>query len=192
MIALLTGTILDKNLGNLIVDVKGVGYEVLMPLSDAEELPEGQTATIYTYHHIREQSQELFGFNTVASKELFKLLITVQGVGPKAALAILSLGQFESVRSSLARGDAKYIQQASGVGKKTAERIIVDLSDKVGIPTEMSAEAVQTELNTNDEAVEALEALGFSANEAIKALAEVDRSLPLEQQIKLALQQRVK
>ncbi len=189
---MLTGKIIDKNLGNLIVDVSGVGYEVLMPLSDAEELNQGEQVMIYTYHHIREQSQELFGFTSLAAKQLFKLLITVQGVGPKAALAILSLAKFETVRSSLARGDAKYIQQASGVGKKTAERIIVDLSDKVGIPTEMSAEAVQTELNTNDEAVEALEALGFSTTEAIKSLAEIDSNLSTEQRIKLALQNRNK
>ncbi len=190
MIAMLTGKIIDKNLGSLILDVQGVGYEVLMPTSDADDLNLNQEIRIFTYHHIREQSQELFGFTEPAAKELFKLLITVQGVGPKAGLAILSLGKFETVRSAIAREDAKYIQQASGVGKKTAERIIVDLADKVGIPTEMSAEAVQTELNTNDEAVEALEALGFSTNEAIKALAEIDRTLPVEKRIKLALQNR--
>ncbi len=187
---MLTGKIIDKNLGSLILDVQGVGYEVLMPTSDADDLTLNQEIRIFTYHHIREQSQELFGFTEAAAKELFKLLITVQGVGPKAGLAILSLGKFETVRSAIAREDAKYIQQASGVGKKTAERIIVDLADKVGIPTEMSAEAVQTELNTNDEAVEALEVLGFSTNEAIKALAEIDRTLPVEQRIKLALQNR--
>ncbi len=190
MIAILTGKIIDKNLGNLIIDVNGVGYEVLMPTSDAEDLTLNQEIRVYTYHHIREQSQELFGFVELVSKELFKLLITVQGVGPKAGLAILSLGKFETVRSAIAREDAKYIQQASGVGKKTAERIIVDLADKVGIPTEMSVEVAQTNLNVNDEAVEALEALGFSTNEAIKSLAEIDRTLPVEQRIKLALQNR--
>lgn len=191
MIARLRGMVIEKDLTRIVIDVGGVGYEVQMPLSDASELVLKSSADIYTYFQVREQSQELFGFLTSASKALFELLITVQGVGPKAALAILSIGQFENVRSAIARSDAKYIQQANGVGKKTAERVCVDLSDKVGVPTIVGEEAVQTELNTSDEAVEALMALGYTATDAINALAKVDAKLPTPERVRLALKGRI-
>lgn len=190
MIAHLTGKIIDKNLNTLIIDVAGVGYEVVVPTSDASRLILGETASLKIYHHIREQSQELFGFLELGSKELFKLLITVQGIGPKAALAILSIGEFEAVRSAIARGDSKYIQQASGVGKKTAERVCVDLSDKIGVPSVMSAELVQTELNTDDEAVETLMALGYNLTDATALLSDIDVKLTTEERVKLALTNR--
>ena len=186
MIAHLTGKIIDKNLNTLIIDVAGVGYEVAVPTSDASRLILGETANLKIYHHIREQSQELFGFLELGSKELFKLLITVQGIGPKAALAILSIGEFEAVRSAIARGDSKYIQQASGVGKKTAERVCVDLSDKIGVPSVMSAELVQTELNTDDEAVETLMALGYNLTDATALLSGIDVKLTTQERVKLA------
>ncbi len=190
MIAHLTGKIIDKNLNTLIIDVMGVGYEVAVPTSDASRLILGETASLKIYHHIREQSQELFGFLELGSKELFKLLITVQGIGPKAALAILSIGEFEAVRSAIARGDSKYIQQASGVGKKTAERVCVDLSDKIGVPSAMSAELVQTELNTDDEAVETLMALGYNLTDATALLSGIDVKLTTQERVKLALTNR--
>lgn len=190
MIAHLMGKIIDKNLNTLIIDVAGVGYEVAVPTSDASRLILGETASLKIYHHIREQSQELFGFLELGSKELFKLLITVQGIGPKAALAILSIGEFEAVRSAIARGDSKYVQQASGVGKKTAERVCVDLSDKIGVPSVMSAELVQTELNTDDEAVETLMALGYNLTDATALLSGIDVKLTTEERVKLALTNR--
>lgn len=190
MIAHLMGKIIDKNLNTLIIDVMGVGYEVVVPTSDASRLILGETASLKIYHHIREQSQELFGFLELGSKELFKLLITVQGIGPKAALAILSIGEFEAVRSAIARGDSKYVQQASGVGKKTAERVCVDLSDKIGVPSVMSAELVQTELNTDDEAVETLMALGYNLTDATALLSGIDVKLTTQERVKLALTNR--
>ena len=190
MIAHLTGKIIDKNLNTLIIDVMDVGYEVAVPTSDASRLILGETTSLKIYHHIREQSQELFGFLELGSKELFKLLITVQGIGPKAALAILSIGEFEAVRSAIARGDSKYIQQASGVGKKTAERVCVDLSDKIGVPSVMSAELVQTELNTDDEAVETLMALGYNLTDATALLSGIDVKLTTQERVKLALTNR--
>ena len=105
MIAQLTGNLVEKNINTLIVDVNGVGYEVMVSTNDAAKVSIGDQLKLRIYHHIREQSQELFGFLEVGSKELFRLLITVQGVGPKAALAILSIGEFEAVRSAIARND---------------------------------------------------------------------------------------
>lgn len=187
MIAHVRGKVEEKFANSVIVDVAGVGYEVQVALPDYESSLLGETVTFHTYHHVREQSQELFGFSSLAAKKLFELLITVQGVGPKAALAILSLGQGEQVRNAIANSDVAFITKASGVGKKTAERVIVDLSDKVGIATHYSANAVQTELNTTDEALEALMALGYTLADATKALEGIDASLPTAKRVTEAL-----
>ncbi len=190
MIAILSGQVIEKNVFSVVIDVNGVGYEVKLANSDYDQLVLDSQVKIFTYHHIREQSQELFGFLNKKAKFLFEQLITVQGVGPKAGLAILSIGDFESVRSAISRGDGKYIQQAAGVGKKTAERVCVDLSDKVGLPTKLSAEFVQSELDTSDEAVEALVALGFTITDAIKALAKVDKNLDTSERVRQALKNK--
>lgn len=188
MIAHVVGIIAEKFAGSLIVDVHGVGYEVTVALGDYEAVKLGDETKYYTYHHVREQSEELFGFSSLAAKKLFELLITVQGVGPKAALAILSLGNAEEVRNAIANSDSAYITKASGVGKKTAERVVVDLADKVGLPTHyQQTAAVQTELNTNDEALEALMALGYSLADASKALEGVDPKLPTARRVTEAL-----
>lgn len=189
MIAHVEGNVVEKFAGSVIVDVHGVGYEIQVSLSDFETTNLQTSTKFYTYHHVREQAEELFGFSSLAAKKLFELLITVQGVGPKAALAILSLGTAELVRNAIANSDAAYITKASGVGKKTAERVVVDLSDKVGLPTHYGTSGpVQTALNTNDEALEALMALGYTLADATKALETVAIDLSTEARIKAALQ----
>lgn len=189
MIAHVSGIVAEKFNSSVIIDVNGVGYEVAVPIGDYEKMMLDAQVKLYTYHHVREQSQELFGFSSLAAKKLFELLITVQGVGPKAALAILSLGDAEMVRNAIANSDSAYIQKATGVGKKTAERVVVDLSDKVGLPTSYGRKdnPVQTELNTNDEALEALMALGYTLADATRALEGVDPSLPTNRRVTEAL-----
>ena len=189
MIAHVIGTVAEKFNGSLIVDVNGVGYEVAVALGEFESALLDENIKLYTYHHIREQSQELFGFSSLAAKKLFELLITVQGVGPKAALAILSLGDGENVRNAIANSDSAFIQKATGVGKKTAERVVVDLSDKVGLPTHYGRKdaPVQAELDTSDEALEALMALGYNLADATKALEGVDVNLPTARRVTEAL-----
>lgn len=189
MIAHVSGTVAEKFNNSLIVDVHGVGYEVAVALGDYDKAVLDAEVKLYTHHHIREQSQELFGFSSLAAKKLFELLITVQGVGPKAALAILSLGDAEAVRNAIANSDSAFVQKASGVGKKTAERVVVDLSDKVGLPTHYGRkdEPVQTELNTSDEALEALMALGYTLADATKALEGIDVNLSTGQRVTEAL-----
>ncbi len=189
MIAHVIGTVAEKFNGSLIVDVNGVGYEVAVALGEFESASLDENIKLYTYHHIREQSQELFGFSSLAAKKLFELLITVQGVGPKAALAILSLGDGENVRNAIANSDSAFIQKATGVGKKTAERVVVDLSDKVGLPTHYGRKdtPVQAELDTSDEALEALMALGYTLADATKALEGVDVNLPTARRVTEAL-----
>ncbi len=189
MIAHVAGKIVEKFAGTVIVDVHGVGYEVNVAAGDFDAVTLDQDVKFFTYHHVREQAEELFGFSSLAAKKLFELLITVQGVGPKAALAILSLGTAEQVRNAIASSDSAYITKASGVGKKTAERVAVDLSDKVGLPTQYgrTADPVQTQLDTSDEALEALMALGYTLADATKALENVDVSLPTSQRVREAL-----
>ena len=189
MIAHVFGKVAEKFNGSLVIDVHGVGYEVSVATNDFDAVILDQEVKLYTYHHVREQSEELFGFSSLAAKKLFEMLITVQGVGPKAALSILSLGDAEQVRNAIANADSGFVQKATGVGKKTAERVVVDLSDKVGLPTHYGrAETpLQTELNTSDEALEALMALGYTLADATKALEDVDVNLPTAQRVTEAL-----
>ena len=188
MIAHVEGKVVEKFAGSIIVDVHGVGYEVQVSLGDFEAAHLDTETKFHTYHHVREQSQELFGFSSLAAKKLFEMLITVQGIGPKAALAILSLGSAEQVRNAIANSDAAYITKASGVGKKSAERVVVDLSDKVGLPTHYGETMpVQAVLNTNDEALEALMALGYTLADATTALDGIDPKLPANLRITQAL-----
>ena len=189
MIAHVHGTVAEKFANSVIVDVGGVGYEVSVALGDYEASMLGESIKLYTYHHIREQSQELFGFSTLTAKRLFELLISVQGVGPKAGLAILSLADAETVRSAVASGDVVFICKASGVGKKTAERVVVDLRDKVGAPTVLMATPSEyaSAVPVNDEALEALMALGYNLNDATRALETVPSNLPTAERVTLAL-----
>lgn len=190
MIAHVSGIVSEKFGFSVIVDVQGIGYEVAVPLGDFENALLGEPIKFYTYHHIREQSQELFGFSTLAAKKIFELLITVQGVGPKAALSILSLGEVETVRNAIAGADAAFITRAGGVGKKTAERVIVDLSDKVGLPTSLPVGGdmmPSVALSSNDEALEALMALGYNLNDATRALENIPADLSTAERVTLAL-----
>ena len=190
MIAHVSGVVAEKFGSSVIVDVHGVGYEIAVALGDFERALLNENVKFYTHHHIREQSQELFGFSSLAAKKLFELLISVQGVGPKAALAILSLDESEVVRNAIANADATYITKASGVGKKTAERVVVDLSDKVGMPLyydNKSTTGIAQSINHSDEALEALMALGYSLNDATLALEGVSTELSTADRVTQAL-----
>ena len=192
MIAHVRGQVAEKFANSVIIDVQGVGYEVTLSMIDFDSLNLNDDVKLYTYHHIREQAEELFGFTSLAAKTLFELLISVQGIGPKAAMAILSLAPVEEVRNAIANADAAYVSKASGVGKKSAERVIVDLRDKVGLPTYYGrkAEPEQGVLPMNDEALDALMALGFTLADATKALEGIDQTLPVEERIRTALKNR--
>jgi Holliday junction DNA helicase RuvA len=188
MIAHVYGTVVERFGSSVIIDVNGIGYEVVLSVTDFDDTSINSIVKFHTYHHIREQSQELFGFSSLVAKKMFELLITVQGVGPKAALAILSLGDCETVRNAIANSDAGYITKANGVGKKTAERVIVDLSDKVGQATYYKIEHDSIIAPpVNDEALEALMALGYNLNDATKALVGVPADSPTAQRVTMAL-----
>ena len=191
MIAHLVGKIEEKFGSNgIILDVNGVGYEVMVPAPDFERVNLGETQKFFTYHQVRENAEELYGFSSLTAKKMFELLISVQGVGPKAGINILSLAEAEEVRNAIANADTAFISKASGVGKKSAERVIVDLKDKVGIPSRYGATEVRSGVKAEaepDEALDALIALGFTLKEASSALEKIDKSLSVEERIKLAL-----
>jgi holliday junction DNA helicase RuvA len=190
MIAHVAGVVAEKFNSSLIVDVHGIGYEVAVAALDYDAALLDEPIKLFTYHHIREQSQELFGFSSLAAKKLFELLITVQGVGPKAALAILSLSDSETVRNAIATSDVAFITKASGVGKKTAERVAVDLSDKVGMPLRYNnspVTGISQPLHHSDEALEALMALGYNLNDATQALEGVSTDLSTAERVTQAL-----
>jgi Holliday junction DNA helicase RuvA len=188
MIAQIRGQVVEKFGSSVIIDVAGVGYEVMVTGLDWEKFLLSDEVKVYTYHHIREQSEELFGFSSLSGKKLFELLISVQGIGPKGAMAVLSLAEPEEVRNAIANADADFIKRASGVGKKSADRAIVDLKDKVGLPTYYGRKAdVKTEIGAGDEAMEALMALGYTLGDATKALAGIDASLPTAERVRKAL-----
>ena len=191
MIAHIRGIVSEKfGTNGIIVDVNGVGYEMAVPVPDFESVNLGEERKFFTYHAVRENSEELYGFSSLVAKKLFELLISVQGIGPKAGVAILSLAEAEEVRNAIANADSSFISKASGVGKKSAERVIVDLRDKVGTPSRYGAsEAPNAPVSKEpDEALDALMALGFSLKEASLALEGVDKSLSVEERVKKALQ----
>ncbi len=189
MIALLTGKIVEKIGDVIVLECGGVGYGVLVTFEDFGALSTGEEAKLYIYEHIRENTHDLFGFKKLETKQIFEQLLSVNGVGPKMALSILSIASSAKVRQAIASGDTKFISQAAGVGKRVAERVVVDLKDKVGLTVSDSATEFLSGLNINasDEALQGLVALGYSVNDAAEALKKIDAKLSPEERIKEAL-----
>jgi holliday junction DNA helicase RuvA len=190
MIATLNGVVSEKLADVVVLDVQGVGYGLLVPAEDYGRLAVGEPAKLYVYEHVREQAHDLFGFLTRDSQYLFEQLLEVNGVGPKMALNMLSIGAATVVRQAIASGDVKFLQGANGVGKRVAERVIVELKDKVGlVGVDLeSTGLLQGEAGlAGDEAAEALVALGYTAADAGLALKGIDPDLPTPERITLAL-----
>lgn len=193
MIAMLTGVVAEKTIDQVVLDVSGVGYGLLVVSEDYGRLGSGDLAKLYVYEHIRENAHDLYGFLSPDTKQLFEQLLTVTGVGPKMALSLLNIGNSNALRTAIASGDVKTIQKANGVGKRVAERVVVDLKDKVGLEgVDLGATGIlQSDQNlAQDEAVEALMALGYTPQDAAKALHKVPADLPTEERIKQALKVR--
>jgi Holliday junction DNA helicase RuvA len=176
MITFLHGKLVEALPTQVVVDVNGVGYEALIPLSSFDKLPPpGQDVKLLTQLVIREDAHTLYGFVTVAERDLFRLLVNhVSGIGPKTALNILSGMNLVTFRGAVAGGDVKSLSQISGVGKKTAERIIVELRDKIGAAGAWEAASARRALSQDDQttndAVLALMALGFKQTDAHDAV----------------------
>jgi Holliday junction DNA helicase RuvA len=183
MITFLHGKLVEMLPTQVTVDVHGIGYEVLIPLSSFDKLPQpGQEIRLLTHLAVREDAQTLYGFMSAAEREMFRLLInTVSGIGPKIALNILSGISVTAFRGAVANGDVKALSQISGVGKKTAERIVVELKDKIGAAGAWEASSAQRALSPEDQrvndAVLALLALGFKQIEAHDSVRKAQASI---------------
>ncbi len=183
MISFLHGRLIDALPTQVTVEVNGVGYELLIPLSSYDKLPQpGQEVKLLTHLAVREDAHILYGFMSTAERELFRLLInTVSGIGPKIALNVLSGISVTAFRGAVANSDIKALSQISGVGKKTAERIVVELKDKVGAAGAWEAASAQRALSPDDQkvndAVLALMALGFKQIEAHDSVRKAQASL---------------
>lgn len=188
MIATLSGKISEKVGGLIVISCGGVGYGLYVTFEDFGGLHAGEEAKLYIYEHIRENTYDLFGFRNLQTKLLFEQLLSVNGVGPKMALSIMSLAGSSQVRQAIASGDTKFISGASGVGKRVAERVVVDLKDKVGLASSDDAtDFLTTTADPSDEALQGLVALGYSVQDAAEALKRVDEKLSPEDRIKAAL-----
>ena len=196
MITFLDGKLITALPTQAIVDVGGVGYEVFIPLSSYDKLPAaGQDIRILTHLHVREDAQILYGFMTAAERDLFRLLVNnVSGIGPKLALAVLSGMSVNSFKAAVVNSDVTSLSKISGLGKKTAERIVLELKDKLGVAAAWEAasavHAPTPEQEQANEAVLALIALGYKqidAHKAVRELQEKDEAKPAEELVKLAL-----
>lgn len=185
MYAYLKGTIEDITEDNLILEVNQIGYNIKISARTANMLDRTSgLVKIYTYTLVREDAFSLYGFLTRDDLEIFKKLITVNGIGPKGGLAILSIMSADELRFAILSGDAKAISKAPGIGAKTAERVILDLKDKVSLQDALSPkEDIATaslsggaSTDEKNEAIEALVALGYSASDALRAVKQVNLS----------------
>lgn len=193
----ITGRVVHRNTQSVAVETGGVAFQCSTTLSTLKTIGEkGSTATLYTYLNVREDALDLFGFATEQELECFKLLISVSGVGPKAALSILSELTPDKLALCLATGDSKSITRAQGVGPKLAQRVVLELKDKLAKGLELPADSPEIQaagLAAADgnaaEAVSALTMLGYSQSEAAMAVSKLDGDLPVEALIKQALKQ---
>ncbi len=192
MIAQLQGLLVEKNLTDVIIDCGGVGYLVEISLHTYSLIPEGNTVKLYTYMMVREDAQRLFGFMEKSEREVFKLLISVSGIGANTARTMLSSLDPSQIAQAIANGDVRTIQSVKGIGTKTAQRVILDLRDKILLVLEDPQISVLPSNRGREEALSALETLGYLRKMAQKVVDKILTDQPdatTEQLIKQALKQ---
>lgn len=188
MIGRLTGTLLEKHPPQVLVDVQGVGYEVDVPMSTFYNLPAtGQPVTLLTHFSVREDAQQLFGFLTAKERETFRLLIRITGVGPKLALAVLSGLSVDELAQAVTLQEAGRLTRIPGVGKKTAERLLLELKGKLADALPAGPGVSPATAGVQADALHALIALGYSDKEALPAVKQLPEGLALEEAIRQAL-----
>ena len=196
MITHIKGIIIEKLPTQVVVDVNGIGYEINIPVSTYEKLAEpGKNTHLFTYLHVREDSMQLFGFWNEKDRRLFKLLISVSGIGPRLALGILSSVTVEEFARAVANNNFSVLMKISGIGRKTAQRLVIELKDKLGQDIDLTPSHFIDTPGVVDEAILALVSLGYRQNEAQRVVEKVvgsESELPsVEKLIKKALQTAV-
>ncbi len=189
MIASLRGRVAATRPGAIVLDVGGVGYLVAATTSAVRRAgdADGGEITVHTHLHVREDTLQLYGFASTAERSLFELLLGVSGVGPKAALAIVSGYAPDQIRRAVATGDHALFTSIPGIGRRTAERVVVDLKDKVGAVESVAGPGDSAGGDDHAAARDALVGLGMSVAEAEAALRDVDEDAPIEERVRLAL-----
>ena len=173
MISFLEGSVKAVRSGFAIVSAGGVGYKVATTRETLAALKSSAGASLWTHLAVREDALDLYGFTKEEELRIFELLLTVPGIGPRSALAILDIATIEMLRSAIAAGNASYLTNVSGIGKKTAEKIVFELKEKVGVAAEGASQA----LSGDEEALQAMRALGYSIAEAREVLRKVPREI---------------
>jgi Holliday junction DNA helicase RuvA len=185
MIAHIKGKILDKTSKFLVIEAGGIGYQVFLNTNTLSNSPStGEEISLWTYMAVRENSMDLYGFETIDEKSFFELLLDVSGIGPRSALSILALAPIEILKKAIGSGDISYLTKVSGIGRKTAEKIVVELRDKLASLGHKDDVGI---LQGDADVLAALESLGYSAQIARSILKEIDQSLSTNDKIKEAL-----
>jgi Holliday junction DNA helicase RuvA len=175
MIARIEGTIIHKTDKFLVVDVGGVGYKLFATADTLNSRESGEPSVFWTYTAVRENSLDLYGFTTIEEMSFFELLLDVSGIGPKSALAILSVASIDTLKKAIATGDTSYLNKVSGIGRKTAEKIVIELRDKLA--AHKGEEGAISPLRGESDVVEALKSLGYSQNDARDVMKKIPHTI---------------
>ena len=199
MYSYIRGALAEIETDHIVIDVNGIGYNIYVPVNCYDYLPGlGEECKIHTYLHVREDAMILYGFLTKDDLELFKQLITVSGIGPKGAIGILSALSADDLRFAILAGDSKAISKAQGIGAKTAQRVILELKDKMSLEDafdkkseHVAMQHITSNNQVKNDAVLALNALGYSSSESLKAVSrvEITPDMDVEDVLKQALKQ---
>jgi len=189
MISYLKGKTINKGPGFIILEVHDVGYKVYVNPTQYTEIKIDRILELYTYQHVREDALDLYGFKSLADLEMFELLLSISGVGPKSALGVLAISNTADIKDSIAQGDSSLLTKVSGIGKKTAERIVLELREKIMKTAGGRRQATESGgIQASGDEIDALMALGYSMIQAREALKKVDpKTKESGQRIKEAL-----
>lgn len=176
MVASISGKIDEVGPNYAVIDVRGVGYKAFVTSDTLHLLKAGQETKLFTYHAVREDAQDLYGFLKQSDRAFFELLISVSGIGPKSALNILSLASSETLSNAIRTGSTAHLIKMSGIGRKTAEKIVLELKDKLGAFA-IEEGSPQSGLSSDIDAIEALRALGYDADESRDALKKIGKDI---------------
>ena len=190
MITYVKGKLAEKNPANVIIETNGIGYYIRISLQTFSKIPDSESVKLYTYLSVKEDSHTLFGFFEKAEREIFKALISVSGIGPSTAITMLSSLETRQIQQAIATGDVATIKSIKGIGVKTAQRVILDLKDKILKTYDINEDLLTTDNTIKNEALSALEVLGFTSKNTEKVIQKLlmeDSDLTLEKIIKQAL-----
>lgn len=174
MISYLNGKILNKQTGYIILNVNNIGYKIFLYPAFLADLEIDEEKSFYIYQKVREDALELYGFRSIEELEMFELLLSISGVGPKSALGVIGVAEVDEIKASIGSGDPSILTKVSGIGKKTAERVVLELREKIGYIASPANSSSGAEANFVADEIDALTALGYTLDQARSALKQVD------------------